>query len=180
MATRVERQSVTMSDSTEIDIVVGYADTNVITADGSTYTTQESVVDIEIDYSPYYERISTAIEKIAANSTEIKSKLDAIEQHFNTSGPVNNFAEQLKRLRDLADKDKEGSGIRTISPYGELGQAMLWQLYIEKGRLLEFEIPDDEAAALLAADKENPAIREAAMNRLSVLIERYQSYLKGF
>jgi hypothetical protein len=80
MATRVEKDII---DGT--DVVVGYGIIQTATyndpvppatAGTTTYTTEDVVVDVEIDYSSFYERIATALETVAANSTTIKNAID--------------------------------------------------------------------------------------------------------
>ena len=80
MVTRVEKAVV---DGT--NVVVGYGTVNVAsynapvspaTQGTTTYSTQDAVVDVEIDYSSFYERIATALEIVASNSSTIKNAID--------------------------------------------------------------------------------------------------------
>lgn len=45
--------------------------------------------------------------------------------------------DHIGRLRDLADKSKDGTGIRVTAPYGELSLALLWKTYIEEGFMID-------------------------------------------
>jgi acyl carrier protein len=106
---------------------------------------------LAIDYTNLYDRIAVALETISAtltnqinqnldilsaNSTTVSEKITNIDNHFDTAGPDNNLAEQFKRLRDLGDKDIDGSGIRTYSPYQYIGNAILYQLYVKRAQIL--------------------------------------------
>jgi len=84
-------------------------------------------ISIAADNSAYLDRIATALETIATNSTEINNNID--------------------RLRQLGDHPN-GLGIRTVQPYGILGVAALYHLYINQGQILE----DDEVSSSLQAD----------------------------
>lgn len=157
MATRVEKQTITGTD-----VIVGYG-----LADES--YTQDTITDVEIDYTPYYDRIATAIETIATNSTTIKDKIGIIQ-------------DDISRIRDLGDRDEDGLGFRTIQPFGEIASAALWLLYIEKGKILDLDVNDQEINNLLTQDLEfNNELRQAALARMNQLIDRIKnSGLGGF
>jgi len=70
---------------------------NVIVLIDTTGTTDQEVA-VAVDYTDYYNRITTAIETLATNSTTIAQKVSTIEDHFNTSGTLNNLAAQLVTL----------------------------------------------------------------------------------
>jgi len=132
MATRVEKQTV---DGTSV--VVGYGVVNIAsysapvppaTQGNTTYTTQDVVVDVEIDYTTYLSRIATALETIATQTTTIATqttmlatKLTEIETH-------------QQRLRELG----EGEGIRIISPYELFGFVTIYRNLIEEGNILKW------------------------------------------
>ena len=131
MASRVEKQTL---DGT--NVVVGYGTVSIpsytppvppATTGTTTYTTQDAVVDVEIDYSPFYERIATALETIATNSTTVATnsttiaqKMTAIEAHQN-------------RIKELG----EGVGYRIKGPYDIFGMVTVYKLLIEEAKILE-------------------------------------------
>lgn len=124
MATRVEKQTVSGTS-----VVVGYGVVNIAsytppvppaTTGTTTYTTEDAVVDVEIDYTSYYERIATAVETIATQTTTIATKITEIEAH-------------QQKLRELG----EGTGIHIISPYEWIGFISLYQLLVDQGSLLD-------------------------------------------
>lgn len=134
MATRVEKQTV---DGT--NVVVGYGTVSIPTYNPpeppettgtTTYTTQDAVVDVEIDYSPFYERIATALETIATNSTTVAQKITAIEAHQD-------------RIRELG----ETVGYRIKSPYEVFSMVALYKLFIKEAKILELEDATEEQRA---------------------------------
>ncbi len=84
---------------------------------------QTDPISIEIDYSGYFDRIATAMETIATNSTTIAENTTQIKN-------------DITRLKELGDHPS-GPGIRTIQPYGYIGTAILYLLYIKQGQILE-------------------------------------------
>jgi hypothetical protein len=123
MATRVEKQTVSGTD-----VVVGYGVVNIAsysapvppaTQGTTTYTTQDAVVDVEIDYTAYLSRIATALETIATQTTTVATKLTEIEEH-------------QQRIRELG----EGDGIHMIGPYEQFGFVSIYRSLIEEGKIL--------------------------------------------
>lgn len=90
-------------------------------------TATSDPISIELDYTGYFDRIATAMETIATNSTTITTQLTAM-------------ADDIDNLRNLANS----SGIRTIQPYGYLGSAILYLLYIKQAEILEEDFADRE------------------------------------
>ena len=131
MATRVEKQTI---DGT--DVVVGYGTVNIAsynapvppaTTGTTTYTTQDAVVDVEIDYSTYYERLATALETIATNSSTMVQKITTIAEKQTS------METYQKKLKELG----EGPGIHVVGPWEWVGLLSLYKLFIEEGKILE-------------------------------------------
>lgn len=142
-------------------------DTTTLT--GETIVTDATLGGVAIDYTGYYERIATALETIATNSTAIKDSLESIEikqseisDHLDTQGTANNFASQIERIRSLGDRSGDGGGFRTVQPFGEIGAAILWLLYLEDGKILDKELASDEQL-------------QASITRLSEILARARS-----
>lgn len=151
MPTRVEKQTITGTD-----VIVGYG----LTDAGDL---QETVTDVEIDYTEYYERIATAAETIATNSTTIKDKMVIIQ-------------DDISRIRDLGDRNEDGGGFRTVQPFGEIAIAALWFLYIEKGKILDLDLGDGEINDLLTQNQDsNPALRQASIARVNQILDRLRN-----
>ena len=136
MVTRVEKQTITTSDSTEVDIVVGYGVVNIAsynapvppaTTGTTTYTTEEVVVDVEIDYSSFYERIATALETIATQTTTVAAQTTIIAEKQTA------METYQKKLKELG----EDNGIRIIGPYDIFGLVSIYRLLIEQAKILE-------------------------------------------
>lgn len=108
---------------------------------GTTIVIDDSNPSIAIDYTPFYERIATAMETIATNSTTIATNTTTIATQLTA------IADDIDRLRILADHPS-GPGIRTVQPYGYLGNAILYLLYIKQAQILE----DGEAGANVQAE----------------------------
>lgn len=108
---------------------------------GTTIVIDDSNPSIAIDYTPFYERIATAMETIATNSTTIATNTTTIATQLTA------IADDIDRLRTLADHPS-GPGIRTVQPYGYLGNAILYLLYIKQAQILE----DGEAGANVQAE----------------------------
>ena len=104
--------------------------TDTSTIEGTTIVIEDAGRDIAIDYSAYYDRIATAMETVATNSTTIADNTTAIVTQLTA------IADDIDRLRNLADHPS-GPGIRTIQPYGYLGNAILYLLYIKQAQILE-------------------------------------------
>ncbi len=91
----------------------------VVTAETSSATG----VSVEIDYTTYYERIATALETLATNSTAIKNSIAAIETDIDTMS-VNSTA-----IKNFAEHD----GIHIKSPWEYLYMYSIINAYNEKG-----------------------------------------------
>ena len=124
MATRVEKQTVSGTD-----VVVGYGVVNIAsyvapvppaTQGTTTYSTQDAVVDVEIDYTSYLSRIATALETIATQTTTVATKLTEIEEH-------------QQRMRELG----EGTGIHMVSPLEFINFISSYKYLIDGGEILK-------------------------------------------
>ena len=146
MATRVEKQTV---DGTEV--VVGYGVVNIAsysapvppaTTGTTTYTTQDAVVDVEIDYSSYYERIATAAETIATQITTLATQVTTIAtQATTTATNTTIIADKQTAMETYQKKLKElgeGNGIRVVGPYELVQFITTYRILIEEGKLLSF------------------------------------------
>ena len=99
---------------------------------------------VAVDYTDYYSRIATALETIATNSTTIADNVTTIANEITT---IDDHIERLKTLGDQPD----GPGIRTVQPFGLLGTAILYHLYVNQGQILE----DGEASEQVKTDSLN-------------------------
>lgn len=167
MATRVEKQTL---DST--NVVVGYGVASFATYNEpvppattgtTTYTTQDVVVDVEIDYSAYYERIATALETVATNSTTIKNTLSDISTGINNilakqtiiADKQTTIADKTTAMETYQKKLKElgeGAGIRAIGPFESWGNIATYKFLIEQAKILDQtnKASDDLQAKALA------------------------------
>ena len=160
MATRVEKQTV---DGTEV--VVGYGVVNIAsysapvppaTTGTTTYTTQDAVVDVEIDYSSYYERIATAAETIATQITTLATQVTTIAtQATTTATNTTIIADKQTAMETYQKKMKElgeGDGIHVISPFELFSFVTSYRNLIEEGKILkwrEAEPTDKDVAKAL-------------------------------
>lgn len=101
--------------------------TNTTAIDGETVVYDDTNGGVAIDYSSYYERIAVATETLATNSTTISNNISTI------ASQLTNMASDIDNLKTLANT----SGIRTIQPYGYVGNAILYLLYIKQAQILE-------------------------------------------
>ena len=151
MATRVEKQTI---DDT--DVVVGYGLINVTTytppvppatTGTTTYTTEDVVVDVEIDYSSYYERIATAAETIATQITTLATQATTIAtqttiiatQATTTAANTTTIASKQTAMETYQKKMKElgeGPGIHFIGPYEVFGLVSIYRMMIEQAKIL--------------------------------------------
>jgi hypothetical protein len=161
MATRVEKQTLSGTD-----VVVGYGVVSIptynepvppATTGTTTYSSQDVVVDVEIDYSAYYERIATALETIATNSLAIKNNLDTIATKQTTiADKQTTIADKTTAMETYQKKLKElgeGAGIRAIGPFEAWGNISTYKFLIEQAKVL-----DTTNAA--SEDLQNKAIAE--------------------
>jgi len=79
-------------------------------------TTVNVGVAVAIDYTTYYDRIATALETIATQTTTVASNLGEIEAH-------------QQKLRELG----EGPGIHVIGPWEWVGLSSIVKLLQDKG-----------------------------------------------
>jgi len=135
-------------------------------------TAVDTGVSVAIDYTSYYERIATALETMATNSTAIKNSIAAIETDIDTIATnTTTIATKQTIIADkqtiIADKQTiiaekqtametyqkrlkelgEGSGIHVVSPYDTFGIATLWRLLILEGKILEDYATDTSVSA---------------------------------
>ena len=122
------------------------------------------VVDVEIDYSAYYERIATALETIATNSLAIKNNLDTIatkqttiaDKQTTIADKQTTIADKTTAMETYQKKLKElgeGAGIRAIGPFEAWGNISTYKFLIEQAKVL-----DTTNAA--SEDLQNKAIAE--------------------
>lgn len=100
---------------------------------------------------------------------DIKTDVDTIKTSIGI------IQDDISRIRDLGDREVDGAGFRTIQPYGEIGLAILWLLYIERGKILEFDLDDVKINELLSNDLNftgNEQLRAASIERIRILISR--------
>lgn len=95
----------------------------------------------ETEVKPELEAINTTLELILAQHTTVATNSTAVAAEIATIDTA------IQRLRDLADHPS-GPGIRTVTPYGYLGNAILYLLYIKQAQILE----DGEAGANAQAE----------------------------
>ena len=93
---------------------------------------------IAFDFSPFFDRMATALETIATKSTSIDTTLTSIKTDLDT------LATNSTTIKDLAI----GSGIHMVGPYDWLGYASLYHLYVEQGKF-----NSDTATNLSPADQ---------------------------
>lgn len=111
--------------------------TDTITIPGTTIVYDDTNGGVAIDYSSYYERIASALETITTDTTSIAD---------SSSGSANSLAEiaaDLDNLKTLANS----SGIRTITPYGYIGNTILYLLYIKQAQILDETFAGDNQQA---------------------------------
>jgi hypothetical protein len=112
----------------------------VVTAETSSATG----VSVEIDYTTYYERIATALETLATNSTAIKNSIAAIETDIDTMATnstaiknsiaaietdIDTMASNSTAMKNFAEHD----GIHIKSPWEYLYMYSIINAYNEKG-----------------------------------------------
>ena len=113
----------------------------------STSQTPDTGISIAYDYSPYYERIATALETIATNSTSIKnSYLTMASNVAIISTNIDAISTNVGIVSNLANT----SGIHTIQPYTWLGSVNLYRNMIEEAGILEESDFANTATQILA------------------------------
>lgn len=104
--------------------------TNTTTLTGETIVTDATLGGVAIDYTGYYERIATALETIAVNSTSIKNSLAAIADNQATiADDQATIADKITSIENRASND----GIKITGPYEWLSMSSLLRLYDEQG-----------------------------------------------
>ncbi len=97
---------------------------------------------LQIDYSAYYNRIATALETVASNSTSILEKLNTIAEKQTA------METYQKKLKELG----EGEGIHTLSTLEFVRFITTYRRLIEEGTILkwrEAEASDKEVSKAL-------------------------------
>lgn len=123
-----------------------------------------------VDYSAYLARIADALEGIETQLEGIKTNTDTELTYLST------IKNDITRVRDLGDRSRDGTGFRTIEPYNELSLAILWLLYIERGKILEFNLDDATVTDLLDNNLAgNEAVRSASIARAKQLFDRLKA-----
>lgn len=124
------------------------------TVDGIDFYTESTSttgsVDIEIDYTAFYDRIADALETIATNSTTIKDDLALIKASLSTiatdttsiSGSASTVSTNVATMTgnttsikdDIASLEERGrtKGIKIISPWEWIGIASIVKIFDEK------------------------------------------------
>lgn len=134
-------------------------------------------VSIAIDYTTYYARIATALETLATNSTTISTNIAGIKTDLDTiSTNIATIKDDIHAVRSLGDKTLDGTGFRTVQPYHEISLAILWLLYIEKGKILELNLDSATISKLLNIDQTgNEDVRTASLARVQTLLARLKA-----
>ena len=108
--------------------------------------------DIAYDFSPYLDRIATALETIATNSTTIATNSTSIS---STLSSIKSDLDTMKTNSTTMATLASGTGMHVIGPYDWLGYASLYRLYVEEGKLLDTSqvaSSADQATALTALE----------------------------
>lgn len=108
---------------------------DVIVGQDNTGATPDYVA-IAIDYGDLYGNIANTLITI---SNDIKKIVDSSERIADATESIDStmklIATDVDRIRQLGDTG--GEGFRTISPYGWIGNAALYQLYVEQGYAID-------------------------------------------
>jgi hypothetical protein len=113
----------------------------------STYSANgiNSNTGIAFDFSPFFDRMATALETIATKSTNIDNTLSTISTTLtNIKTDLDTLATNSTTIKNLA----VGTGIHMVGPYDWLGYASLYHLYVEQGKF-----NSDTATNLSTADQ---------------------------
>jgi len=104
---------------------------------------------------------------------ETKWDLNTAELSFHTA-KFELIKEDIDKIRKLADPDEIGTGIRTIQPFGSLGLAILYDLYITKAQILaDDNFPD-------ASDEEQQKALKKFQDTLNQLFNNFNAGSGGF
>lgn len=104
---------------------------------------------------------------------EAKWDLNTAELSFHTA-EFELIKEDIDKIRKLADPDEIGTGIRTIQPFGSLGLAILYDLYITKAQILG----DDNFPE--ASDEEQQKALKKFQDTLNKLFNNFNAGSGGF
>jgi hypothetical protein len=97
---------------------------------------------IAFDFSPFFDRMATALETIATNSTTISTTLTNIKTDLDT------LATNSTTVKNLAT----GHGIHMVGPYDWLGLINVYRSLIEQGNITDTNgnVSEAQQAAALA------------------------------
>jgi hypothetical protein len=145
-------------------------------------TTLEAILEQMTPTAILNGEVSAAV--LADQFANIRAQLTPVSDEAQTE----NFADQLSRLRYLADpnatevsNDKNhGSGIRVANPFSKIQQALLYDSLIEDGQILKNgneEINDSSLSNFLnsRSNRNNSSTKSAATSALSALITQYEN-----
>lgn len=137
---------------------------------GGTYTS-ESGTDEDSAALVWAQTLSAAAHAIKTKiHNNIKSDVDSIKDYMGI------IQDDISRIRDLGDRDQDGLGFRTIQPYGEISVAILWLLYIERGKILELDLSSQQINDLLTQPQDtNLELRQASIARINQIIDRIKT-----
>ena len=108
---------------------------------------------IAYDFSPYLDRIATALETIATNSTTIATNSTSIS---STLSSIKSDLDTMKTNSTTMATLASGTGMHVIGPYDWIGYASLYRLFVEEGKLLDLtEVVSSADQATALADLES-------------------------
>jgi hypothetical protein len=108
---------------------------------------------LQIDYSSYYNRIATAFETVASNSTAIKNAIETVASNSTAiKNSLSTIAEKQTAIETYQKKLKElgeGNGIRVVGPYEIVQFINTYRILVEEGRILGWRenMPSDKDIA---------------------------------
>lgn len=102
---------------------------NIVIVSGSLSGEARAAV---IDYTNYYKEL--------------------VETHKEIKNILQEINEDIDKLRDLADPGGTGTGIRTITPFGEIGTAALYHLFVRQGQIVAEPNSDSSTQASSLAE----------------------------
>lgn len=113
---------------------------------------------------------------IAEDTANMSTNSDTV------AAKVTNIDDSIDRIRSLGDREEDGQGFRTIQPYGELGLAILWKLYIEEGQILDLAdgLKDNELDEYLGQQNGNGGNERVAAKSRQVLNEYINRIRNGY
>jgi len=154
MATMRSSSDITalVSEAIKIDkeIVTQLSSENVNSEFPNIYNTTNASENASLSAAERVQRIlSTLIEE--ETTDDQTGRLEA-KWDLNTA-ELELIKEDINKLRNLADPDKIGTGIRTVQPWSEIGFALLYKKFIEEGGVLEIDADITEEQKLEATQK---------------------------